>query len=149
MVLPYLLQILFANWQILFVTLSLLLLLFHLVSCVWPFATLWTVAHQAPLSLGFSKQKFWSGLACPPPGDPPDLLLLCLLHCSQIFTIEWQGKLGLSLSYNKLWDTAAATSFLFQHLTQSLQILHWRNIRNVVYFLFLSFFFFFLHFKRS
>ena len=33
------------------------------------FATLWTVAHQAPLSMGFSKQKYWSGLPCPPPGD--------------------------------------------------------------------------------
>ena len=28
------------------------------------FATLWTVAHQAPLSMGFSRQEFWSGLPC-------------------------------------------------------------------------------------
>ena len=34
--------------------------------------TPWTVAHQAPLSMGFSKQGYWSGLSCPPPGDPPD-----------------------------------------------------------------------------
>ena len=34
--------------------------------------TLWTVAHQAPLSLGFSRQEYWSGLPCPPPGDLPD-----------------------------------------------------------------------------
>ena len=33
------------------------------------FATLWTVAHQAPLSMGFSRQEYWSGLPCPPPGD--------------------------------------------------------------------------------
>ena len=32
------------------------------------FATLWTVAHQAPLSMGFSRQVYWSGLPCPPPG---------------------------------------------------------------------------------
>ena len=32
------------------------------------FETLWTVAHQAPLSTGFSKQKYWSGLPFPPPG---------------------------------------------------------------------------------
>ena len=32
-------------------------------------ATLCTVAHQAPLSTGFSRQGFWSGLPCPPPGD--------------------------------------------------------------------------------
>ena len=35
-------------------------------------ATLWTVAHQAPLSMGFSRQEDWSGLLCPPPGDLPD-----------------------------------------------------------------------------
>ena len=34
--------------------------------------TLWTVAHQAPLSMGFSRQKYWSGLPCSPPGDLPD-----------------------------------------------------------------------------
>ena len=34
------------------------------------FATLRTVAHQAPLSMGFSRQEYWSGLPCPPPGDP-------------------------------------------------------------------------------
>ena len=35
------------------------------------FATPWTVAHQAPLSMGFSKQEDWSGLPFPPPGDLP------------------------------------------------------------------------------
>ena len=34
-------------------------------------ATLWTVARQAPLSMGFSWQEYWSGLPCPPPGDLP------------------------------------------------------------------------------
>ena len=29
-------------------------------------------AHQAPLSMGFSRQEYWSGLPCPPPRDPPD-----------------------------------------------------------------------------
>ena len=37
------------------------------------FATLWTVSHQAPLSMGFSMQESWSELACPPPGDLPYL----------------------------------------------------------------------------
>ena len=32
----------------------------------------WTVAHQAPLSVGFSRQEYWSGLPFPPPGDLPD-----------------------------------------------------------------------------
>ena len=34
--------------------------------------TLWTVAHQAPLSMGFSRQEYWSGWPCPPPGDLSD-----------------------------------------------------------------------------
>ena len=36
------------------------------------FATPWAVAHQAPLSMGFSRQEYWSGLPCPPPGDLPN-----------------------------------------------------------------------------
>ena len=36
------------------------------------FATLWNVAHMAPLSMGFSRQEHWSGLPCPLPGDLPD-----------------------------------------------------------------------------
>ena len=41
-------------------------------NCVRQFVTLWTVAHQAPLSIRFSKQEYWSGFPCPPPGDLPD-----------------------------------------------------------------------------
>ena len=37
------------------------------------FAILWTVVHQAPLCMGFSRQEYWSGLPCPLPGDLPDL----------------------------------------------------------------------------
>ena len=40
-------------------------------SFVWLFATLWTVACQAPLSMGFSRQENWSGLLCPLPGHLP------------------------------------------------------------------------------
>ena len=36
------------------------------------FVTPWTVAHQAPLSMGFSRQEYWSGLPCTSPGDLPD-----------------------------------------------------------------------------
>ena len=36
------------------------------------FATLWTVACQATVSMGFSRQEYWSGLPCPPPGYLPD-----------------------------------------------------------------------------
>ena len=41
-------------------------------SLVQFFATLWTIVCQAPLSMGFSRQEYWSGLPCPLPGDLPD-----------------------------------------------------------------------------
>ena len=57
-------------------------------SQVGPFVTQWTAAHQASLSMGFSKQENWSGLPCPPPGDLPDPgsnpSFLRFLHCRQL-----------------------------------------------------------------
>ena len=41
-------------------------------SCVLSFVTPWSVAHQAPLSMGFPRQVNWSGLLIPSPGDHPD-----------------------------------------------------------------------------
>ena len=41
-------------------------------SLVQLFATPWTAAHQAPLSVGFSRQEYWSGSPCPPLGDLPN-----------------------------------------------------------------------------
>ena len=45
------------------------------------FVTPWTVAHQAPLSMGFFRQEYWNGLPCPPSWDLPPIqrLNLCLL----------------------------------------------------------------------
>ena len=58
------------------------------------FATPGTVAHQASLSMGFSRQEYWSGLPFPSPGDLPnpgiETASLCLLH--------WQVD-SLPLSY--------------------------------------------------
>ena len=55
------------------------------LSYVWLFVTPWTAVRQAPLSMGFSRQKHWSRLPFPSPGDLPDpgtelFYLLCLLH---------------------------------------------------------------------
>ena len=47
----------------------------YMLSCfsrVRLFASPWTAAHQAHLSMGFSRQEYWSGLPFPPPGDLPD-----------------------------------------------------------------------------
>ena len=43
------------------------------LSCIWLFVTAWVVAHQAPLSMGFSRQEYWSGLPFPSPDDLPNL----------------------------------------------------------------------------
>ena len=53
-------------------TMVLLLLLLSHFSRVRPYATLCTIAHQAPLSMGVSRQEYWSGLPCLPPGDLPE-----------------------------------------------------------------------------
>ena len=45
----------------------------QLLSCGQLFGTPWTVANQAPLSVGFPRQEHWSGLPFPPPGDLPSL----------------------------------------------------------------------------
>ena len=42
------------------------------LSCVRLFAAPWTVARQTPLSMGFFRQEYWSGLPFPSPGDLPD-----------------------------------------------------------------------------
>ena len=58
----------------------------------------WTVAHQATLSMGFSRQGYWSGLPCPPPGDLPDsgiepMSLISLALTGKFFTTSatWEA----------------------------------------------------------
>ena len=50
------------------------------------FATPWTVAHQTLLSMGFSRQEYWSGLPCPPPGDlpNPEVKPMCLTSAALV-----------------------------------------------------------------
>ena len=55
----------------------------------------WTVARQAPLSMGFSRQEYWSGLPFPSPGDifPTQELNPGLLHCRQIlYWLSYEGS---------------------------------------------------------
>ena len=41
----------------------------HVCTCVWLFANSWTIVRQAPLSMAFSRRRYWSGLPFPSPGD--------------------------------------------------------------------------------
>ena len=61
-----------SKWKLSLVTVPSAYVLSHF-SHVWLFVTLWTIAHQAPPSLGFSRQEYWSGLPFPSPGDLLDL----------------------------------------------------------------------------
>ena len=72
----------FAYWRLKFCLFSSFLILYFTAFplCVWMcvlsyariFETSWTVAHQAPLSMGFPRPKYWTGLSFPPPGDLSD-----------------------------------------------------------------------------
>ena len=66
------------------------------------FATLWTVAHQAPLSMRLSRQEYWSRLPFPHPGHLPSPrnkpCLLCLLHW-QVGSLASQHYLGSPQMY--------------------------------------------------
>ena len=64
------------------------------LNCVQLFTTSWTVAHQAPLSMGFSRQQYWNGLPFPSPGDfsNPGIKTESPALAGGFFTTESPGK---------------------------------------------------------
>ena len=94
------------------------------LSCVRVFATPWTLAHQVPLSMGFSWQEYQSGLPFLPPGDLPDLGIELAPPASpalagEFFTTEPPGKprAGDKSDFNEV----------FHHPIQHLCINHHSN----------------------
>ena len=76
------------------------------LSRVWLFATPWTVAHQAPLSMEFSRQKYWSELPFPTPGDLPDSVIEPRSSASPVlagrfFTTAPPGKTDGTVNFYK------------------------------------------------
>ena len=64
--------------------------------------TLWTVAPQAPLSMGFSRQEYWRGFPYPPPGDLPDSGIELVSPLAPAFQVDslllsHQGSPGLAI----------------------------------------------------
>ena len=80
-------------------------------SCVQLFLTLWTVALQAPLSMEFSRQEYWSGLLFPSPGDLPDpgietVVLTSPALAGRLFTTNTIWSLGTW----RTWGTFSAAA---------------------------------------
>ena len=74
-------------------------------SCIRLFATLWTIVLQVSLSMRFSRQEYWSGLPCPPPGDPPNpgikpVSLMSPALAGRFFTTStaWEAQHSWSVS---------------------------------------------------
>ena len=72
-------------------------------------ATPWTLAHQAPLFMGFSRQEYWSGLPCPPPGDLSEpgiepTSLMSPVEAGWFFTTNttWEDEVGGLSHYSVL-----------------------------------------------
>ena len=93
------------------------------LSCVRLCATPWTVAHQAPLSMGFSWQKYCSGLPFSSPGDLPNpgiefmslalLLLSRVSHvwlCATPWTAAYQAPLSMGVSRQEYWSGSPVPS---------------------------------------
>ena len=70
------------------------------------FATPWTLDHQAPLSMGFTRQEYWSWLPFPSPGDLPDqgIAPVSPAVTGRFFTTEPPGKPKEELNYEKTWN---------------------------------------------
>ena len=75
------------------------------------YAAPWAVAHRAPLSMGFSRQEYWGGLPCPPPGDLPDAGFEPTSLTSPVFT-------GRFFTTSTTWQThvqpTLCWAFLFE-----------------------------------
>ena len=72
---------------------------------VWRFVPLWTVAFKAPLSMGFSRQDYWSGLPCLSPRDlhDPRIKLACPALQADSLPTEPPGKLDYEVVNTEIW----------------------------------------------
>ena len=87
-----------------------------LCSATQSYGTLWTVAHQAPLSMGFFRQKYWSGLPFPSSGDHPTHSHKKMLCTLTTWYLTFQNK----VSWNKILvnlSLATPSSLLPAHST--------------------------------
>ena len=91
-------------------------LLCQVASVINSFVTLWIVAHQAPLSMGFSRKEYWPGLLCPPPRDisnpgiePTSLTSPALAGRFFTTSATWEALLIHPRVLKGLWQNLAPT----------------------------------------
>ena len=80
----------------------------YVASVVQLFVTLWTISQQAPLSMGFSRQEYWSELPCPPPGDLAHagislVFLMSPALVGRFFTTSVTWEAHLVFLFNIVW----------------------------------------------
>ena len=119
------------------------------------FATPWTIAYQAPPSMGFSRQQYWSGLPFPSPGDlpdpgiepgspgfqadtltsePPGKSLNCTTHSWIVALLRWRG-LSNSMSYAvqghlSRWDMVGSSDKMWSTVKENGKLLQYSCLRN-------------------
>ena len=88
-----------------------------LLSCVWLFETPWTTAYQAPLSVGFSRQEYWSGVPSPSLNNQPnnilksrDIILLARVHLVKavVFPVVMYGCESWTMKKPEHWRIDAS-----------------------------------------
>ena len=103
------------------------------------FVTLWTVALQAPLSMVFSRQEYWSGLPWPSPGDLPDpgiepvcLKLPALAGMSFTTSTAWEVLLALEIwKKNSVIQPTNLWLFCYGHLIRLVELYNFISISNL------------------
>ena len=97
-----------------------------LFSRVQLFATLWTVAHQAPLSMGFSREESWSGLPFPSPGnllhlgiEPASLLSSALAGMFFTTSTTWEAQIQPCSTIKKQLNHAVSKAHTHTHTFQN------------------------------
>ena len=88
------------------------------------FVTPWSIAHQALLFMGFSRQEYWSGLPCPPPGDLPDPEI-------ELTSLTSSALIGEFFTISAIWE---APHLLWKVLISTLEydtLLRWLRQENL------------------
>ena len=106
----------------------------HSLSRVQLFATPWTVAHQAPLCMGFSRQEHWSGLPFPSAGDLPDLGFEPRSRTLQADTLPSEPPGKSSFKVRETKTNISQALVCFRGLTSTIKVLKYHTNKSVSFF---------------